>query len=87
MLDAGWKSIACDHGLPVPMTEGATTATNEEAHDRGVARSLPALGSTISLRPQHSRLTFNLHESAWLARARGDRMVDRLRITAGRRSV
>jgi D-serine deaminase-like pyridoxal phosphate-dependent protein len=33
-----------------------------------VEGALPPIGSSVSLRPQHVRLTCNLHDALWLAR-------------------
>jgi D-serine deaminase-like pyridoxal phosphate-dependent protein len=67
VLDAGRKSIACDHGPPTPLLDGAALqAVNEEHTILGVGAAAPALGERVELRPGHVRLTFNLHDAVWL---------------------
>jgi len=87
VLDAGRKSIASDYGPPLPLVDAAeTVAFNEEHttlrfdHEAGV----PALGQRVVLRPQHVRLTFNLHDFVWLAHEDGS--VEKVPVSARGRS-
>jgi D-serine deaminase-like pyridoxal phosphate-dependent protein len=85
VLDAGRKSISCDYGPPTPLSGQATlTAVNEEHTTLKWEGQLPDLGTRIELRPQHVRLTFNLHDEVWLAR--GGKVIDRLPVAARGRS-
>jgi D-threonine aldolase len=71
VVDSGRKSIASDYGAPVPLAAGATVTGFNEEHTIlhfGIPDAVPpALGERVSLRPGHVRLTFNLHDTAWLA--------------------
>jgi D-serine deaminase-like pyridoxal phosphate-dependent protein len=72
VLDVGRKSIACDYGPPAPLLDGAVLESIHEEHTTlrlgGAALSL---GDRVELRPGHVRLTFNLHDAAWLVRDDG----------------
>jgi D-serine deaminase-like pyridoxal phosphate-dependent protein len=86
VLDAGRKSLACDHGLPLLLDDGGeVTGVNEEHtivawHDG----TPPPLGERLALRPGHVRLTFNLHPQVWLAR--GGQVAEELPVSARGRS-
>jgi D-serine deaminase-like pyridoxal phosphate-dependent protein len=81
ILDVGKKSVACDYGLPVAASEQATTVSTHEEHTTLAWDGRPPkLGSKLSLRPLHVRLTFNLHDVVWLVR--GDEVLDRVPISA-----
>jgi len=71
VVDSGRKSIASDYGAPVPLVAGATVSGFNEEHTilrfAGPEAPPPALGDRVSLRPGHVRLTFNLHDTVWLA--------------------
>ncbi|HEX6677903.1 MAG TPA: alanine racemase [Actinomycetes bacterium] len=67
VLDVGRKSIACDYGPPVPLADGAVLESIHEEHTTlRFGGGAPALGERVELRPGHVRLTFNLHDTAWL---------------------
>jgi D-serine deaminase-like pyridoxal phosphate-dependent protein len=88
VLDVGRKSIAGDYGPPLPHTRGATVAGFNEEHttlrfDAAVGHA-PALGERMILRPQHVRLTFNLHDLVWLAHPDGS--AEKAQISARGRS-
>jgi D-serine deaminase-like pyridoxal phosphate-dependent protein len=88
VLDAGRKSIAGDYGPSQPIdaaVEGARTVAFHEEHTTlAWPGPLPALDSRIMLRPNHVRLTFNLHDTVWLVR--GDDVVEELPVAARGRS-
>jgi D-serine deaminase-like pyridoxal phosphate-dependent protein len=85
VLGAGKKSFSCDRGLPVMETEGVQVlGTHEEHTVLHWEGDPPDLGSSVALIPSHVPLTFNLHDMVWLAR--GDRIEDRLPISARGRS-
>lgn len=85
VVDAGRKVIASDYGPPQPLAAAARLESFHEEHSTlAWEGDPPPLGSQIMLRPAHVRLTFNLHDVAWLAR--GDELVDRLPVTARGRS-
>ena len=71
VVDSGRKSIASDYGAPVPLATGARVTGFNEEHTilqfAGPDVRPPALGDRMSLRPGHVRLTFNLHDTVWLA--------------------
>ena len=86
VLDAGRKSISCDLGLPVPNDAPATTLSTHEEHTTLEWHGRPPrLGTAVALRPLNTRLTFNLHRWAWLAR--GDDIIDRVPVAAAGRSA
>lgn len=82
VVDVGRKTVGCDYGPPVPMLAGgATVAAVSEEHT--VLRwpgPTPQLGDRVQLRPGHIRTTFNLHDTAWLAR--GERIVGPVPVAA-----
>lgn len=87
VLDSGRKSIASDYGMPVPLVAGAVVTGFNEEHT--IVRfpspfDTPALGERMSLRPGHVRLTFNLHDTAWLAHPDG--RLEEVRVAARGRS-
>ena len=85
VLDVGRKSIASDYGPPVPLRGDLRVVAFHEEHtillrdgddgDEGGAGGgnpgPPRPGERVRLRPEHVRLTFNLHDVVWLARADG----------------
>jgi D-serine deaminase-like pyridoxal phosphate-dependent protein len=73
ILDVGRKSIACDYGPPTPLVPGAELESIHEEHTtlRYPAAEPPGLGDRVALRPEHVRLTFNLHDAVFLAHADG----------------
>lgn len=73
ILDVGRKSIACDYGPPTPLAPGAELESIHEEHTtlRYPGGDTPQLGARVALRPEHVRLTFNLHDAVWLAQADG----------------
>jgi D-serine deaminase-like pyridoxal phosphate-dependent protein len=88
VLDAGRKSVASDYGPPTPLSPAAeVTAFNEEhtvlRFDPAIGPP-PALGERMILRPEHVRLTFNLHDFVWLAHPDGS--VSKERVAARGRS-
>ena len=85
VLDVGRKSIACDYGPPVPLADGAVLESIHEEHTTlRFAAGAPALGERVELRPGHVRLTFNLHDTAWLLH--GDGSVEPVAVAARGRS-
>jgi D-serine deaminase-like pyridoxal phosphate-dependent protein len=88
VLDAGRKSIASDYGPPRPMVAGAELAAFNEEHITlrfdPSAGPVPALGQRVVLRPEHVRLTFNLHDVVWLAHPDGS--VEKAPVSARGRS-
>src|SRR6266851_3514 len=70
VLDVGRKSIASDYGPPRPLERGAEVVAFNEEHTTlrfdPAAGPVPALGQRVVLRPEHVRLTFNLHDVVWL---------------------
>jgi D-serine deaminase-like pyridoxal phosphate-dependent protein len=89
VLDSGRKSIAGDYGEPEPMVTGAKVTGFNEEHTvldfAGSGSGPPALGERVALRPAHVRLTFNLHDSVWLAHS--DRSFEEVRVAARGRSA
>jgi D-serine deaminase-like pyridoxal phosphate-dependent protein len=89
VLDVGRKSIAGDYGPPAPLIPGAEVAGFNEEHTTlrfpdPSAAPPPALGDRVALRPEHVRLTFNLHDAVWLAHPDGS--FERAQVTARGRS-
>jgi D-serine deaminase-like pyridoxal phosphate-dependent protein len=89
VLDAGRKSIAGDYGPPRPLIPGAEVTGFNEEHTTlrfpgPPAAPPPALGERVTLRPAHTRLTFNLHDAVWLAHPDGS--FERAPVTARGRS-
>jgi D-serine deaminase-like pyridoxal phosphate-dependent protein len=86
VVDAGRKSLACDHGLPLLLDDGGKVTGVNEEHTIVAwhAGQPPPLGTRLALRPGHVRLTFNLHPQVWLAR--GEQIVDELPVSARGRS-
>jgi D-serine deaminase-like pyridoxal phosphate-dependent protein len=87
VVDSGRKSIASDYGPPMPLVAGTVvTGFNEEHTILRFASPLdtPALGERVWLRPGHVRLTFNLHDTAWLAHPDG--RLEEVRVAARGRS-
>jgi len=88
VLDAGRKSMASDYGPPLPLVDGAEVIAFNEEHTTlrfdPAAGTAPALGQRVILRPQHVRLTFNLHDVVWLAHEDGS--VERVPVSARGRS-
>ncbi len=70
VLDVGRKSVASDYGPPRPLAHGAEVVAFNEEHTTlrfdPAAGPVPALGQRVVLRPEHVRLTFNLHDFVWL---------------------
>jgi len=70
VLDVGRKSVASDYGPPRPLAHGAEVVAFNEEHTTlrfdPAAGPVPALGQRVVLRPEHVRLTFNLHDVVWL---------------------
>jgi D-serine deaminase-like pyridoxal phosphate-dependent protein len=88
VLDVGRKSIASDYGPPRPLAAGAEVAGFNEEHttlrfDQAVGPA-PSLGERMILRPEHVRLTFNLHDFVWLAHPDGS--VEKAQVAARGRS-
>jgi D-serine deaminase-like pyridoxal phosphate-dependent protein len=72
VLDVGRKSIACDYGPPEPLLAGAKLESIHEEHTTlQCGAGTPSLGERVGLRPEHVRLTFNLHDFVWLERDDG----------------
>jgi D-serine deaminase-like pyridoxal phosphate-dependent protein len=72
VLDAGRKSIACDYGPPEPLLAGVKLESIHEEHTTlRCGAATPPLGERVALRPEHVRLTFNLHDFVWLERDDG----------------
>ncbi len=87
ILDVGRKSIACDYGPPAPLWPGAELESIHEEHTtlRFPGGDPPVLGTRVALRPEHVRLTFNLHDAVWLAQ--GDASFERAPVSARGRSA
>lgn len=69
VVDAGRKTVGCDYGPPLCISEGGRTASVSEEHTVLMwEASLPRLGSQVCLRPTHIRTTFNLHDFVYLVR-------------------
>jgi D-serine deaminase-like pyridoxal phosphate-dependent protein len=87
VLDAGRKSIAGDYGPPLPPIGAAEVVAFNEEHTTlrfDSEAGVPALGQRVMLRPQHVRLTFNLHDFVWLAHEDGS--VEKVPVSARGRS-
>jgi D-serine deaminase-like pyridoxal phosphate-dependent protein len=88
VLDVGRKSVAGDYGPPRPLVREAEVAAFNEEHTTLrydlAAGPVPELGQRVVLRPEHVRLTFNLHDVVWLAYQDGS--VERARVSARGRS-
>jgi D-serine deaminase-like pyridoxal phosphate-dependent protein len=88
VLDVGRKSVAGDYGPPRPLVRRAEVAAFNEEHTtlryELAAGPVPALGQRVVLRPEHVRLTFNLHDVVWLAHQDGS--VERAQVSARGRS-
>jgi D-serine deaminase-like pyridoxal phosphate-dependent protein len=88
VLDVGRKSVASDYGPPRPLPWGAEVAAFNEEHTTLrydlAAGPVPALGQRVVLRPEHVRLTFNLHDVVWLAHPDGS--VEKAQVSARGRS-
>ena len=85
VVDAGRKVVAGDYGPPEVLAADARLLSFHEEHTTlAWDGELPELGSLVMLRPSHVRLTFNLHDSVWLAR--GDELIERLPVSARGRS-
>jgi len=88
VLDAGRKSMASDYGPPLALVDGAEVVAFNEEHTTlrfdPAAGEAPALGQRVILRPQHVRLTFNLHDVVWLAHEDGS--VEKVQVSARGRS-
>jgi D-serine deaminase-like pyridoxal phosphate-dependent protein len=68
VLDAGRKSIGCEHGLPEALLPGATVFATNEEHTILHTATPPPLTTRVMLVPTKVPTTFNLHDRAWLTR-------------------
>ena len=85
VVDAGRKTIGCDYGPPICISEAGKTSSVSEEHTVLMWEApLPTLGSQILLRPTHIRTTFNLHDFVYLVR--NGRVEQRLPVAARGRS-
>lgn len=87
VLDAGWKSLSCDSGMPV--VRGLAGTTFEFAGDEhGTLRGIDAMnlrpGDRVELIPSHCDTTVNLYDRVLVCR--GDVVVDAWTITGRGRS-
>jgi D-serine deaminase-like pyridoxal phosphate-dependent protein len=85
VVDAGRKSISCEYGPPTAPGGAVVRAINEEHTVLAWPGAAPALGARVRLAPSHVRLTFNLHNVAWLVD--GDDVVERFAVAARGRSA
>jgi D-serine deaminase-like pyridoxal phosphate-dependent protein len=68
VLDAGRKSIGCEHGLPEALLPGATVFACNEEHTVLHTATPPPLTTRVMLVPTKVPTTFNLHDRVWLTR-------------------
>ena len=81
VVDAGVKTCGIDQGMPVPVngTTGEIVASEEHFQLHGYSEPVK-VGEKIRLVPAHCCSTVNLHDKIY--GVEGDRVVDRLLITA-----
>ncbi len=81
VVDAGVKSCGVDQGMPIPVGFGVSHIVDSEEHLQLHNPSMQfKIGDKVLLIPAHCCSTVNLHDRIYLVE--GDRVVDRLTVTA-----
>lgn len=70
VVDAGWKSITIESGMPIVKGDsGLTYSPAGDEHGKLAGDALPPLGARVELIPSHCDTTVNLHDQLFAMRS------------------